>query len=379
MNNRNPDVILLSSPTSVDDAPYLSGKELNRTVGHNSGNLAFIYAIDKQLGSSLPRMYRHDDPDAINSTPYSTAVIPCANHLGIHQDLGGEAENFSKIEKRMVSIGLGAQADANMKDLPDLPAGSVRWLKELSERSNGDAPNISVRGEYTLRLLEKYGVANKAVVLGCPSLHINPDRKLGEKIAEAAERPVRRVAVPSGHYRWRHLWSLEHSLIALVEQTHGSYIIQSPEEMFQGYRGEWDEIAPESKQLMAEAIGRSPEDEASVRAWYRAYSSAIFNVPAWMNYMRDFDFVIGPRIHGVMLALQAGVPAICIAHDSRTLELCQTMRVPYVRPGDLSEGVTLGNLRRLFDFDPSAFDERRKELREGYSRFLEGNNLNFEL
>lgn len=379
MSPRNDHVVLLSSPTTVDDAPFRDGAALNQAVGNNSGNLAFIHAIDKQLGPALPRVRRAEKPETINQTPQSVAVVPCANHLGVHQDLAGEAKNFARVEKRMVAIGLGAQAHANMTDLPDLPEGSVRWLKEFAERSNGDAPNISVRGEYTLRVLEKYGVADKGVALGCPSLHINPDRELGSKIAAAAEQPIRRVAVPSAHYRWRHLWKVEKSLGKLVEDTHGTYIMQSPKEMFQAYRAEWDQIDDESQKLMAEALGKPVEDRESLHDWYRAYSSAIFDVPAWMNFMRDFDFVIGARIHGVMLALQAGVPGICIAHDSRTLELCQTMEIPYVRPADIADGVTKSTLRSFFRFDPEVFDAKRAELRTKYAAFLEGNGLKYSL
>lgn len=375
----NNDVVLLSSPTTVSDAPYRDGAALNQAVGNNSGNLAFIHAIDKQLGPALPRVRRAEKAEVINATPQSVAVVPCANHLGTHQDLQGEAANFAKIDKRMVAIGLGAQADARMESLPDLPDGSVRWLKQFAARSNGDAPNISVRGEYTLRVLEKYGVADKGVALGCPSLHINPDRELGAKIAAAAERPVKRVAVASAHYRWRHLWKVERSLARIVEDTHGTYIIQSPKEMFQAYRGDWDQIDGESQGFMAEAIGKRVDDIEGLHSWYRSFSSAIFDVPAWMNFMRDFDFVIGARIHGVMLALQAGVPGICIAHDSRTLELCQTMEVPYVRPADLAGDVTKENLRNLFRFDPEAFDAKRAELRTKYAAFLEGNGLAYSL
>lgn len=379
MSPRNIDAVLLSSVPSVDDAAFRNGAELNTAVGNNSGNLAFIYAIDKQLGPSLPRMRRAEKPKIINESPQSVAVIPCANHLGRHHDLGGEASNFAQIEKRMVAIGLGAQADASMKELPELPDGSVRWLKELAERSNGPNPNISVRGEYTLRVLEEYGVVDKAIALGCPSLHINPDRNLGQKIAVAAERPANRVAVPSAHYRWRHLWKVEKSLAQLVQDTQGTYIMQSPKEMFQAYRGEWGQIEDTLQRQMAEAIGIPAEDHVGLHEWYRVHASAIFDVPAWMNYMRDFDFVVGARIHGVMLALQAGVPAICIAHDSRTVELCQTMAVPYVRPADLPERVTKENLPRIFQFDPEAFDARRTELRENYASFLKGNGLIYDL
>jgi hypothetical protein len=94
-----------------------------------------------------------------------------------------------------------------------------------------------------------------------------------------------------------------------------------------------------------------------------------------MEYLRGFDFVIGARIHGVMLGLQAGVPSLCIAHDSRTRELCETMKVPFVMARDVSGGVSREDLGRLFVFDADEFDQNRAKLAAGFQTFLEANGL----
>lgn len=110
--------------------------------------------------------------------------------------------------------------------------------------------------------------------------------------------------------------------------------------------------------------------------WTERHGNVFFDVPSWMEHYRRFDFVIGARIHGTMLALQAGVPAVCIVHDSRTLELCQTMLVPYVLAKDISTGVTRDQLPDLFaQFDAAAFDTNRRMLARRYVDFLETNGL----
>ncbi|MFE5310542.1 polysaccharide pyruvyl transferase family protein [Isoptericola sp. NPDC056605] len=370
--------LLLGIARTVPDAPFMDAAQLNAAVGNNTGNLAFVQAIDQQLGGGLPRYRRLERAEIINARPEPVAVVPCANHLGTHLDLAGEAAHFAKIEKPMIAIGLGAQANVSMNDLPDLPEGSARWLRELAERSPNGAPNISVRGEFTRRVLEKYGVDDKAVVLGCPTLFLGP-AQIGKTIAEAAERPIRRVAVASGHYRWRHLHRLERSLARIVEETHGAYVLQSPLEMLRAYREEWEALPADVTDDMSLSLFDDGNDLDRLRSWYRAYSIALFDVPAWMNYLRSFDFVIGPRIHGVMLALQAGVPGLCIAHDSRTAELCQTMGVPHVRASEVRNGIALQDIRRLFQFDPAAFDARRQQLGEDYVAFLSGNGLRADL
>lgn len=370
MNNT---AFLLGTATSVPAAPFLDAAQLNAAVGNNVGNLAFAHAIDQHLGGGLPRLRRLEKLATINAMD-GIAVLPCANHLGAHTDLSGEAKHFEGIQKPMVAVGLGAQANSKMVDLPDLPEGSQRWLRTLADHAPGSPPNISVRGDYTLRVMEKYGVADRAVVLGCPTLFINPSPTLGQQICAGFERPIRRVAVAAGHYRWKHMWKLESSLARLAEQTHGAYILQSPLDMLKVYRGEGETLADEVLMEMRDSIS-SPDCVVDVNAWYQRYAIAFFDIPAWMNYLRGFDFVIGARIHGVMLALQAGVPGVCVAHDSRTLELCQTMGVPYVETGEVADGVDLQSLKSLFRFDPDAFDLSRRHLALRYAEFLVGNGL----
>ena len=76
-----------------------------------------------------------------------------------------------------------------------------------------------------------------------------------------------------------------------------------------------------------------------------------------------------------MLGLQVGVPGLCIVHDSRTQELCETMKVPFVLASQVQSGVTRKQLTELIQFDPVEFDENRVRLAKNYVSFLESNKL----
>jgi polysaccharide pyruvyl transferase WcaK-like protein len=112
--------------------------------------------------------------------------------------------------------------------------------------------------------------------------------------------------------------------------------------------------------------------------WTKTYGNVFFNIPSWMEHYRRFDFVVGLRIHGVMLALQAGVPALCIAHDSRTIELCETMKVPFVHAREVIHGIERKNLLKLFNFNPDEFDSNRNNILHSYIDFLKNNKLDFK-
>jgi hypothetical protein len=116
----------------------------------------------------------------------------------------------------------------------------------------------------------------------------------------------------------------------------------------------------------------SPEQ---FKNWLKTFGATFFDVGAWMEHYRHFDLVIGTRIHGVALAIQAGLPGICIAHDSRTLELCQTMKIPHVVASEVVGGIERGSLKSLFNFDADEFDRNRANLARRYVDFLIANNV----
>ena len=222
-------------------------------------------------------------------------------------------------------------------------------------------------------VLEQYGLDHHAVVLGCPSLFINTVPDLGHKII-ARMRAPKRIAVAAGHQRWMHLAKIEAGLAALVTRTQGSYVAQAPVEMIYAARNEVDQLNETAfEQCRAYTCPDMSTEE--YKNWMSVHATVFFNVPAWMEHYRHFDLVVGTRIHGVMLAVQAGIPALCIVHDSRTLELCQTMKVPHVDFRALAGDINLERLMELAQFDADEFDENRKDLARNYVLFLQNNGL----
>lgn len=343
---------------------------LYKLCGHNTGNLAFHHAIDSHLGG-LPSRPWSDTVAALDQAG-DVGVLAAANQLGPHTDYGRLAGKFAELKVPMVVIGLGAQGSTK-DELPVVPDGSLAWVRALADHAPASGPNIAVRGAFTLRLLEHHGLADRAIILGCPSLFINPDPALGRTIAENRREP-KRIAVTAGHQGWLHLRKLEASLANLVTESHGAYIGQSALEMIRLTRGEADALSEAELTACRDYV--APEMTLpDFATWSRRHGQVFFDIQSWMEFYRHFDFVVGVRIHGVMLALQAGVPALCIAHDSRTLELCQTMRVPHVRATDVRAGIRADQLLELSEFDPVAFDTNRRLLARRYVDFLVGNGL----
>nr|WP_256476194.1 polysaccharide pyruvyl transferase family protein [Siccirubricoccus soli] len=287
-------------------------------------------------------------------------VLPLANQLGRHMKLGGAAERLQAIDLPIIGIGLGAQATSYEQDV-ELDPGTRSWLEQLATRAPSDHPNIGARGPYTKEQIAKLGFGSAATVTGCPSNFICGDAKLGDRLAAGFAKTPKRIAVAAGIPYIAQLADIERQLADIVTLTDGAYIVQHGLEMIELACREFDTMASDKLELCRSYIQPlSSMDE--FKAWCSRFAFAFSDVRPWMDFVRRFDFVVGTRFHGAMLAIQAGVPAACIAHDSRTLEMCQTMQIPVCHYKDINVPLTRYNIMDFFKFDAEAYTETRRRL-----------------
>ena len=357
------------SPGRVGQAPS-DATARYRAVGRNTGNIAFAHAVDAHLGGGLRSVDRKQW--ALANRMEGIAVLPAANQLGSHTDHHVLAQAFCDISVPMVLIGLGAQSRPMRVQVPQLHAGTVDWVRQIAEHAPTERPNIGVRGTFTRYVLDRHGLADHTEVIGCPSWFIDPSPRLGERIA-ANIRPPERVAVAAGNQWWRRLARIEASLADLVTEP-GGYVVQNSLALLRLASGEAERVGKKDVVACRDYV-RPDLTEAEFVRWMERHGSAFFDIPSWLAHYRQFDFVIGTRIHGTILGLQAGVPSLCVVHDMRMLELCQTLKVPHVRAEDVAEGVSREELVGLYDFDASEFDDNRQQLCANYVAFLKGNGL----
>ena len=364
------DAFVIGLKPSHDTSVYPT-ETLGKRVGGNTGNLVYAHAICSHIAGDPPVLDIGASPERMNRAG-RIGVVQGANQLGPHFGFAHWAARFEELTIGLVAIGLGAQGDLT-GSFPEVPQSALEWVRTIAERAPGSGPNLGVRGQFTKDVLSHYGLGEHAEVMGCPSLFISPERRLGRKI-EAALKDPRRVAVVAGHEGWARLSNIEASLVRLVSETGGSYIGQHGLNMIKLTRGEAADLPEEDLEKICEYVSPGMSLGELIR-WGGAHGNVFFEVAQWMDHCRQFDFVVGTRIHGTMVALQAGVPALCIVHDSRTLELCETMCVPHVVADSIPDGLERGELLSLFSFDAGAFDDNRRRLCGVYVEFLERNGL----
>lgn len=364
----------------VPNAYRVHSSELMAVSGLNIGNFAFRHAlrfIIDDFESYQPVRYPAYQSAAGHGRVERT-IVSCANWLGTSER--DEASNlnraraFEAADVPTVCFGLGVQARSG-EESPELGPNTRRLAEVLS----AGATLLSVRDELTRRTLERIGITN-TVVTGCPSNFINPDPQLGGRVVRSA-KSLRR-----GARGWKEIRSalsefsgghgasgmvLRESL-RLMAETPAFLVVQSPTLL--------PFLLRESDDLPQPYVANNPfkPGEDQLRQLLRASTLHFSSVEAWLDFSRTCDISFGMRIHGTMIPLQAGVPAVLISHDSRTAGLASHMGIPQL-PAESFESVCRDGPDRMLEEivrQMTDYDAHRAALATTMCEYLQANGLN---
>lgn len=265
----------------------------------------------------------------------------------------------------VVVFGLGAQAplDATL-ETSEVNEDTIEFLEVLA----GLGPSIAVRGEFTADLLKKYGITNVEVI-GCQSafLSCRPDFKLPDLTMPVAEAR-KMISVTRSRQEWLLLRrAIEEGWGMIGQSSHFEYALKSLEPGV-GFADLPEDVQKLVEPSLANLFKGGALEFERYHRWVRAGFRQFYNMPDWMDCIRDsFDFACGTRFHGNMTAMQSGVPAVWVIHDSRTREFCDHLGLPGLRREDLAEDDSIFEQfeRCLSD---AAFD---RKYPENYARLFD--------
>jgi hypothetical protein len=342
----------------VEKGPVIIGTRQNckPLERENRGNWLHATAARRILGNSTEywtgQLWNQSQLEAIQSHSHIVLVMANAIRLGFkdapfpwHQIA---YENISKSNLPTVVFGLGAQGPLLGDVDYSIPQETLRLLHLLQERSK----KIAVRGAFTAEVLKRNGVKN-AEVVGCQSCFWNLNATFPFKL----ERPQSQHAKICFNYTSA---VVEAEIIELGVRNGYSLIGQS--EFFEEH-AQLGVPFDEPTQL-TEIFKRGHISKEAYISFCQTNFRQFTNVYDWMDFIKQFDFSFGTRFHGNMVALQSGIPALWIIHDSRTKELCEFFELPHIT---LQEALTGLSLPRLLDrVDYSNF---LKVYPDRYARF----------
>lgn len=354
------------------DVAFKTTTEAMRAVGNNTGNLVFQYAVHKAIDEKQLLIGKDTswNPSEIRER-CRIIVIPSANFIREGFDIGGFVDALEATQLPLLFLGVGAQStDFSDRDYEFHPS-VVKLMHLIRERSEF----VAIRGEYTARVLEKYGVTNWKIT-GCPSNFINPSPNLAKIINAKTANPLRSF-ITHGDEPWPKTKDKQIVERTLAEWTQNGPAMQSQQsvpvfmEFIRRNNPYSTEMVPEKREtslknaLMPHATMEEFQDYLAAKL--RVY----FCVHQWLEDSSKYDFSVGLRLHGNMVAWQAGVPSLWLYHDSRTRELAETMAVPHISYTDFIENCpTVQSAYDRCKFDPDVYTQRRKELADRYCAIL---------
>lgn len=344
-----------------------SGNRLMEATGHNIGNMAFWYASDLLVDAEKV-LVSWDTKASRLPKDIGGVVIPAANFINPTAKLDGLATLVRDLDVPVLLLGIGAQAEREDKP-PERNDSVVRFLEEVSKRTH----KICVRGDFSAKVCADLGITNTAV-LGCPSILINPSQTLGETI----ERRIGET-LDVGPYAIhascvKHiLTNTERELVRLVQLNPGSaYVVQRPIELIKMVNGE--ALTDTEATYFARCVDffGFERNRRGFDAFLKTHLYAPTSVDSWMYYLRRFTAGINTRIHGTIMGTGAGIPSLCINHDTRTRELSKRLCLPNIEAKDYME--TRFSVTEMFkraNFSGEIFDNNRRSIAQSYIEVFE--------
>lgn len=296
-------------------------------------------------------MFGGMSPEACNER-YSRLVLflPC-RMTGPEMDNGWSAETYRWVTSfiRRLKIPVISAAESVLTNSNDyrtdfhrqLPAYIVDYLRALSEQ----CVSIGARGEYSAQVIRNLGIDNVEPV-GCASLMVNGpalpasllQRKPFEEVREIALGytnnvygdtsligPMLQLAADQGHYFIEQQFSLLTKLLYWPKTlTPGD--LQRGRSLYQG-------LAHVNRLLQ----------QGRVR-YFTHYG-------LWNDFSRGLDFMYGSRLHGGIMAINAGVPSYFISQDARLREVCEFYQLPWTTEGEVhARGIDVRRFHEESDY-----------------------------
>ena len=345
----------INSNLCYDECDIATFDKYMRSIQYNIGNSYITYSLIKELCGGFKKVphiqniYYYDfskvdtDIDFINSE--------CTHCFFIIQDFIRINEfplpyerliyMFSKINIPIIVAGIGANAFGGLdsKLHKKLKPIVVKFLQYLSER----CVQIGVRGFYTEEVLNNLGIHN-VTAMGCPSFYeMGPERKVIKKPLDLTTPGID---------------------ILLSSTVTNKYLLNS----FQICQDFQETDIIKTVAFNNFDIPLTPEQcEKFFARKYRIFS----NIDDWRKFVSQFSFTIGNRVHGSIISLNAGIPAVCRNGDARAAEMCKLLNIPVRLDVNYEADVF-----KIYDeVDVDAMNDSYPALYENYVEFLHKNGL----
>lgn len=360
----------INSNLITDNSDVCSVESYRNVIGKNIGNSYISWSIIKELYGNFVKPYHiknifkydfsHCEKDIsfINSECTHCFLVLqdqirmniCEHDINVYKNL---SKFLEQIKINLIVMSIGANQYFCYNPYERKFENKTLSLNEFSKNIDENLVNllhvishktslIGIRGEYTQDVLKKWGIDNVQVI-GCPSYFENGKDRI------VVKKPFEEVK---------------------------NVLISSPYNAFFGDKA-------------FERVGENTDfnvqdEEVFVRTLFGGFQEGIqryldilpqtylfSDVDGWKKFVKQHDFCWGYRIHGTVLSLNSGVPALFCPPDIKGTEMAQAFNIPCV-----NRILTKENFREIYEnVDYSSMNKSYEYLYEAFEKFMESNGI----
>ena len=331
----------------------------------NFGNRLWFQGIISEISTEDNVIDYWDASKSIEeiNSQYDMVIAPMANvfSIGFKGLLDKLAQRFARITIPIYVIACGVQADS-YNDLENvynaIKEPAARFIRSVYN-SGGE---FALRGYFSKEFFDRMGF-HSAVVTGCPSLY-----QLGRKSMVTSDFSRAKMCdftpLVNGKLKDCLPYLLEYPRCQFFDQ-HTYY------DLLYGKSLNQDTLSVANAKKLIKKYGLQ---ELKMLASNRV--KLFPDMADWMNFIREkgFQFSFGSRIHGSIMPILAGIPAVVYACDSRTREMAEFFHIPViVHAPDQRETMNLYELYQNVDY--SEFNQNFAKNFDNFERFLQEHGI----
>ena len=338
---------------NINDSPYImfrrcfdgTTKETAfDSVGLNTGNQVFGDSIKKVINPKVVSyLYYKNNRESIGKID----KVITTDLIWINEE-----SNFDYLYKQMEQLGeiayvpmsIGLQAQYYNKEFK-LNESVMRVLERMQERAV-----LGVRGEYTASILEKHNIKNIEVI-GCPSLYYWNDENF--KFMKK-ENFVPNKVLSNFRSIYGQLSRAEKDFLAYCADRNYTFIEQT-------------------KYILQNENVNDTAYFEHISKWLKEKSRIYFDTQSWGQNIKGYDFSMGARFHGNIIALWNDIPALFMLVDSRTEELVKFFHLPHIRMEEFDREKPIEYYYEMADY--TEFNKFYRERCQTFRNFLRKNEI----
>jgi hypothetical protein len=350
-------------------------KSVFQKAGINTGDVlvydAMLKALSYEKIQNIQFSHAADERLWPNEAPTAT-VIRGSNYLAESVDLANVVPLLKKLPGPIVAMGIGAQASTYKK--LNFKKGTIEAWKIIADKCK----TIGVRGAYSAEIFNDMGIKNVRVI-GCPSFYrsLRPSLTIRKTDPASARVGLTLNKYLSDDYATNATKTnrMQRALLEAVAMRSNSRLYS------QGEREETLAVfspREERKEYVDAILERfSLKNHPACQALLTDRMMSFLDVDEWAkDAAANVDVMVGFRLHGNVIALHQGIPAIFFTYDSRIRELAAFFAVPAIEVEDYLP-VTLDRILATMDF--KAMEHAYRLNFAEYHLFLTENELSHVL